>query len=50
MMTAKLFRPAQRNMIVPTETVIVISIVVLAFVVFAGVLAWGERQTRNLSR
>ena len=33
----------------PTETIILLVIVVAIFAVFAGVLAWGDRQTRNLS-
>jgi hypothetical protein len=32
----------------PTETIIMIAIVVSIFSVFASVLAWGEAQTRNL--
>jgi hypothetical protein len=32
----------------PTETVIILSAIIAAFVVFGGVLAWAERQTRNL--
>ena len=31
----------------PTETVIVLTAVVIAFAVFGVVLAWGERQTRK---
>jgi hypothetical protein len=33
---------------VPTETIILIAVIVTIFTTFAGVLAWGERQTRNL--
>jgi len=34
---------------VPTETIILIAIVVAIFSIFAWVLAWGDRQTRSLS-
>jgi hypothetical protein len=33
---------------VPTETIILLVIVVAIFLVFAGVLAWGDRQTCSL--
>jgi hypothetical protein len=32
----------------PTETIVMIVIVVTIFAVFASVLAWGDAQTRNL--
>lgn len=32
----------------PTETIILLAVIVAIFAVFAGTLAWGERQTRNL--
>jgi len=35
---------------VPTETIVMLVIVVAIFSVFAGVLAWGDRQTRGLSQ
>ena len=34
----------------PITTVIIISAIVAAFVLFAAVLAWGELQTRHLGR
>jgi hypothetical protein len=34
----------------PTETIVMIAIVVTIFVVFASVLAWGDAQTRSLPR
>jgi len=33
----------------PTETVIVVSAILVAFAFFAAVLAWAERRTRNIS-
>ena len=33
----------------PIETVIVVGCIVIAFVGFAVVLGWAERQTRDLS-
>lgn len=33
----------------PTETVIIVGGVVAAFLIFAAVLYWADRQTRNLS-
>lgn len=32
----------------PTDTIILLTIVVAVFAVFAAVLAWGDRRTRNL--
>jgi len=34
----------------PTETVIVVTAIVMVFATFAGTLAWAERQTRNFQR
>lgn len=33
----------------PQDTIIVISIITIAFAIFAGVLYWADRQTRDLS-
>ena len=33
-----------------TDQIIALSVIVAAFVLFAVVLAWGDHQTRNLSR
>jgi len=32
----------------PQETALIIAAICLPFLVFAVVLAWGERQTRNI--
>jgi hypothetical protein len=29
----------------PTETIIVVAVIIAVFAVFAGVVAWAERQT-----
>jgi hypothetical protein len=34
----------------PITSIIILATIVSAFVVFAAVLAWGERQTRHLGR
>ncbi len=34
----------------PTTTIVILSLIVSAFVVFGLVLAWAERQTRHLHR
>jgi hypothetical protein len=34
----------------PITTIIILSAIVAAFVLFGVVLAWGEMQTRNLGR
>lgn len=34
----------------PTDTVVLLAVIVAIFAVFAGVLAWGDRQTRNLPK
>jgi hypothetical protein len=34
----------------PITTIIALSAIVAAFLLFAAVLAWGEMQTRHLSR
>lgn len=33
----------------PTETVVALTAIVLAFAIFGAVLAWAERQTRKSS-
>ena len=34
----------------PTETIIVVAIIVAIFLLFASVLAWGDAQTRRLPK
>lgn len=34
----------------PVESIVVLAIIVSAFVIFAGALAWADAQTRNLTR
>jgi hypothetical protein len=34
----------------PTIDIFIISIIILAFLVFGIVLAWGDRQTREIAR
>jgi hypothetical protein len=38
----------QKEVVMPFESMLVAAAVVTMFVIFAGVLAWGERQTRAL--
>jgi hypothetical protein len=38
----------QKEVGMPFESMLVAAAVVTMFVIFAGVLAWGERQTRSL--
>jgi len=35
--------------VMPIDSILVSAAVVTMFVIFAGVLAWGERQTRHLA-
>jgi hypothetical protein len=41
-------RQFEKEIVVAVSSIIVLSAVVIAFLLFAGVLAWGERQTRHL--
>lgn len=34
----------------PTTTIIVLTAVIAMFVIFAGAVAWGDYQTRNLPK
>ena len=34
----------------PVSTVIIVTAIIAAFVIFAVVLAWGDHQTRNLPK
>jgi hypothetical protein len=34
----------------PTETVIVVSAIIVVFAVFTAVLAWADKQTRQIRR
>jgi hypothetical protein len=36
----------QKEVIMPIDSILVTAAVVAMFAIFAGVLAWGERQTR----
>jgi hypothetical protein len=38
--------PSQRRLLMPVDSMLVAAGVVLMFVVFAAVLAWGDSQTR----
>ena len=39
---------AQKGAIMPTVDLIILCGIVVAFVAFAVVLAWGDHQTRNM--
>jgi hypothetical protein len=39
--------PSQRRLLMPVDSMLVAASVVLMFVVFAAVLAWGDAQTRT---
>jgi multisubunit Na+/H+ antiporter MnhC subunit len=41
---------SKKEATMPLHDVIIIAAIVSAFTVFGVVLAWGERQTRNLDR
>jgi hypothetical protein len=40
----------QKEVIMPIDSILVTAAVVTMFAIFAGVLAWGERQTRPLEQ
>jgi len=42
--------PANGGTIMPKDVAIIVTIVALAFIAFAGVLYWAEAQTRDLKR
>ena len=45
---AILFERMQKEVVMPIDSVLVSAAVVAMFVIFAVVLAWGDRQTRQL--
>jgi hypothetical protein len=40
----------QKERAMPITNIIIVSIIILAFVTFAAVLAWGDHQTREVAR
>jgi hypothetical protein len=43
-----ILRRNQQELIMPIDSILVSAAVLVMFVIFAGVLAWGERQSRPL--
>jgi hypothetical protein len=40
----------KRSTAMSTDQIVVLSVIVAAFLLFAAVLAWGDHQTKNLNR
>ena len=41
-------KPATKEDVMPAVEAVIVAAIVTAFVIFAGVLAWAEHQTRDL--
>jgi hypothetical protein len=39
-----------RERIMPTIDIVILSIIIFAFLAFAAILAWGDRQTRDIAK
>jgi hypothetical protein len=39
-----------RERIMPTTDIVILSIIIFAFLAFAAILAWGDRQTHDIAK